>query len=429
MNKIKAEKDSVKTLPQSPGVYMFLDEKGEVIYTGKAKNLKSRVSSYFLNSLELKTEAMVRRAKYLNYIPVESEFDALLLEAKLVKKHRPKYNIELRDDKSPLYIGITNERLPRVILLRQRELGKANLKEVFGPFINSQAPKWVLKKVRKVFPYATHRPTKRVCVYKQIGLCDPCPSEVKENPSRRKEYLRNVRMVKKILSGKAKFVIDLLNKEMNGFSKIEDFEKAAGIRKKIEELQYAISRKETSGAYLENPNFLEDIRARELSNLRNIIAKYYSVSVLRRIECYDIAHLMGTYPTASMVTFVNGEADKSLYRHYKVSDSKRNNDVESIKSVLLRRKLRFSSWGVPDLIIVDGGKGQLAKAQEVISDIPIVGLAKREETLVFKMGQDFYEFRLPDSPAKKLVQRIRDEAHRFARSYHHKLVSRAIKES
>jgi excinuclease ABC subunit C len=131
-----------------------------------------------------------------------------------------------------------------------------------------------------------------------------------------------------------------------------------------------------------------------------------------------------------MVTFIAGEPDKSLYRHYKVTEGKKNDDVGSLKSVLEKRKYRFDSWGVPDLIIIDGGKGQLSGAIEVLGDsVPVVGLAKRLETLIFKTNDGFAEYVLPDAPAKKLVQRLRNEAHRFARSYHHKLVSRAIRES
>ncbi len=429
MKTFAAEKKNVKLLPHAPGVYMFRDDQ-KVIYIGKAKNLFNRVGSYFMKDLELKTSRMVASAKTISYIPVESEFEALLLEAKLVNKNKPKYNIELRDDKSPLYIGITRDELPRVILLRQKELASAKLKNVYGPFINSTSPKLVLKMIRRIFPFGTHKPTKRACVDNQIGLCNPCPSEVLADPSLRREYLLNIRRTNAILSGKSKQVLLQLQSSRDKFSKEEKFEEAREVSSKIRALEYTVSRRELNDSYLENPNLLEDIRKKETDQLGKIINKFIKTRQLRRIECFDIAHLSGTYPTASMVTFVDGEPDKSLYRHYKVSEGIKNDDPGSMKSVLERRKYRFDSWGKPDLIIVDGGRGQLSAALEVLGNsVPVVGLAKKLETLIFMTDKGFEEFVLPESSAKKLVQRIRDEAHRFARSYHHKLVSRAIRES
>jgi len=433
-------KQSIKDLPDYSGVYLFSDKNGKVIYVGKAKNLKNRVGSYFNQNLELKTRRMVQSATYINFIPVELEFEALLLEAKLVRKYKPKYNIELRDDKSPLYIGITREDLPRIVLLRQRELDKKKLREVFGPFINTSAPKWVLRTIRKIFPYSSHKPGKRACVNSQIGLCNPCPSDVTKNHELKKEYMLNVRRVKAILSGRSSAVVSQLEREMKDYAKSENFEKARETKEKLEALIYTMTRKELNREYLENPNLLFDIRAGEQESLRKFISRFYEIDSVKRIECYDVSHFAGTYPTASMVTFVNGEPDKTLYRHFKIKGKKGNSDVDSMREVLRRRKKYFdeppslvasaSRWGKPDLIIVDGGKGQLAAAEDVMAgEVPVVGLAKREETLVFKTVEGFHELRLPEGPAKKLVQRIRDEAHRFARRYHHKLVSRAISEA
>lgn len=427
MKEIAANRDSVKTLPTIPGVYLFRSKAGDVVYVGKAKNLKNRVLSYFSQKLELKTAHMVESATSISYIPVESEFEALLLEAKLVKKYRPKYNIELRDDKSPLYIGITKEELPRIILLRQKEIDNYSLRDLFGPFVQASAPKWVLKRIRKIFPYSTHKPTNRTCTYHQIGLCDPCPSEVAKNKELKKDYMLNVRRVKAVMSGKSNAVLKTLEEEMKQASKNENFEQASKKKFQIDSLIYTISRKDLNEGYLENPNLLDDIRERELLNLKNYVSKYCIVPELKRIECFDIAHLSGTYPTASMVTFVNGEPEKALYRHFSMHN--KNSDTDNMREVLKRRKKHFSDWGAPDLIIVDGGKGQLSVAKEVISEVPVVGLAKREETLVFKMGDEYYEMKLKDGPAKHLVQRLRDEAHRFARRYHHNLVSKAIREA
>lgn len=430
MKTIIAKKEHVKLLPKSPGVYMYKNHGNQVIYVGKAKNLFNRVGSYFSGELELKTSRMIQSAKSLSYIPVESEFEALLLEAKLVKKFNPKYNIELRDDKSPLYIGVTSEELPRVILLRQKEIQKTKLRNIYGPFINSKSPRVVLRMIRRIFPFSMHKPTNRLCVDSQIGLCNPCPSEVKHAPGLKKDYMLNIRRVNAILSGKSKLVLLQLQKEMKSLSQAEKYEEAKEVSERIKALDYTITRRELDASYVDNPNLLEDIRRKELDQLGKIINHFIKTKQLRRVECFDIAHLSGTYPTASMVTFVDGEPDKSLYRHYKVSEGTKNDDTGSMKLILAKRKYRFATWGKPDLIIVDGGKGQLSAALEVLGDtVPVVGLAKKLETLIFKTDKGFEEFVLPESSAKKFVQRIRDEAHRFARSYHHKLVSRAIKEA
>ncbi len=421
---MRANKLSVKALPALPGVYLFKDAAGKVIYVGKGKNLVSRVSSYFMVDLEPKTARMVSQAKDLDYTVVESEFEALLLEAKLVNRYKPKYNIQLRDDKSPLYIGITKEELPRIVLFRHRELEKYRLSRIYGPFINSASPKKVLRLTRKIFPFSTHKPARRVCIYHQIGLCSPCPSEVQKKPDLKKDYLLNIRRVNAVLSGKSKFLVKQLEAEMRNFAKAEHYEKAYEAKRKLGELIYTTTRQELNEGYLDNPNLLEDIRNKELTELFKLINKYLPIRQVSRIECYDVAHLAGTFPTASMVTFINGEPDKSLYRHFKMHH--KNSDIDNMKEVLKRRYSGKKGWGSPDLVIVDGGKAQLAAALDVVKNLPVVGLAKREETLVFMTPGGFCEVRLPEGSAKKLVQRIRDEAHRFARSYHHKLVSRAI---
>lgn len=416
----------MRTLPNLAGVYIFRDEQKNVIYVGKAKNLKNRVRSYFAGGLDPKTAKMVNLARHVNYITVDSEFEALLLEAKLVKKFQPKYNVQLKDDKSPLYIGITSEDLPRVVLLRQRQLGKHKLKRVYGPFINSTAPKTVLRMLRRIFPFATHKPGRRPCIYSQIGLCNPCPSDVVASPSLEKEYMLNIRRLAAVLSGRSKAVVKQLTCQIKELSEAERYEEAREKKQKLDALIYTTTRAELDARYTDNPNLLDDIRDKERDSLVKIISKFYSLKKLKRIECFDVAHLSGTYPTASMVTFINGEPDKSYYRHFRLHN--KNSDVDNIKEVLSRRFKR-KDWGIPDLVIIDGGKPQLSAASKVVANIPVIGLAKREETLVFVTERGFEELKLPEGPAKRLVQRVRDEAHRFARSYHHKLVSRAIREA
>lgn len=421
------------TMPETAGVYIFKNGQGTAIYIGKAKNLKSRVSSYFMKNLAPKTAAMRAEAQSISHIQVDSEFEALLLEASLVKKHQPKYNSELKDDKSPLYIGITKEIYPRIITLRQTQLSEIKLKKLYGPFLDGGSAKRVLRLIRKVVPYCTHRPGKRGCVYSQIGLCNPCSSEiVNTSSSSIKEelsakYSKNVNKVSQILSGKLGSIKKELENEIKKFAKNEQFEDAQRAKLQLEMFVSITAPRPKPDAYLQNPNLHEDMREAELNSLAHALSYYFpKIQRLNRIECFDIAHLSGSQPTASMVTFIQGEADKTFYRHFKVSSERTNNDTDSMRKILERRAKHFEDWGVPDLLIVDGGRGQLSAALAVVPNhIVVIGLAKRLETVIIRKDKVFYELRL-QGPALHLLQRLRDEAHRFARRYHHKLMKKAL---
>src|SRR5258708_26848424 len=164
-----------KNIPSDPGVYQFKDENGVVLYVGKAKNLKNRLTSYFLTNLLPKTAQMVSLATDVSYIKVNSEFEALLLEANLIKKYKPKYNIALKDDKSPLYIGITKDKYPRIITFRKKDMSNLDLKASFGPFLDGGGATRILRIIRRIIPFSQHLPSKRICLYKQLGFCNPCP--------------------------------------------------------------------------------------------------------------------------------------------------------------------------------------------------------------------------------------------------------------
>lgn len=433
MNTYTFTRELILKAPQTPGVYIFRDERGKPIYVGKAKNLKNRLTSYIAMNLATKTQAMVNAAKTFSYIQVNSEFEALLLEANLVKKYMPQYNIELRDDKSPLYIGITNDTYPRVITLRQSDLKLYALKYVFGPYIDGGSAKYILKLLRRIIPYAHHKLGKRPCIYHQIGLCNPCPAQIEltTDPEVKAtllaQYKRNITLLKRILSGHINEVQKELEKSMHQFSKNEQYEEASQLKRALERLIYVVSPKAPIEGYIENPLLLNDIYEKELMALSQLLEPFFGVLELHRIECFDIAHLSGTSPTASMVVFTDATAANSQYRHFRIKKEKQNNDTESMREVLTRRINHFEDWGTPNLIVVDGGKGQLSKALEVLPPtIPVVGLAKRYETIVVKVGETFKEIKVPRGPALNLMQRMRNEAHRFARRYHHSLVTKTL---
>lgn len=436
--KFNINKRYFKNLPETPGVYTFWTVNNVPIYIGKAKNLKRRLMSYLLSGLGEKTKNMVSAASYITYIKVGSELEALLLEAKVVRKNKPKYNVSLKDDKKPLYIKVTKDIYPQVLTARKSQVENLeNAKSVYGPFPSSGNVYYVLKMLRRIFPFAQHPIGKRPCMYSHIGLCDPCPNKIEklENETlkieKRSLYIKNIRYFNNILSGKFNQVKIKLEKEMNYLAKLERFEEALLVRKKIELLDYITQPITPIDHYLKNPNFLEDVRSLESNRLKNILLKYIDIKNIIRIECFDVAHISGSSPTASMVTFINGEPDKTYYRHFRIRSKKTRSDTDSLNEVARRRSKHLVDWGSPDLIIVDGGKGQVTSFTDVFdkTNIPVVGIAKRLETLIIPMkltNNNFVEIRLQKSPELNLIQRLRDEAHRFARSYHHKLITRTL---
>lgn len=399
-------KKSLPDLPETAGVYLFKKD-ANVIYVGKAINLKSRVKSYFDLHLLEKTEKMVNKATNLDFIKVDSELEALLLEAKLIKKYMPDYNIISKDDKHPLYITITKDKFPRVITTRKDG--------TYGPFPSTKNVYLILKMIRKIFPYSDHKLGERACIYNHIGLCSPCPNISTDN----KTYLKNIRNIKLILDGKIKKLKKTLTNEMIILSKLQKYEDAKSVKEKIDTLDYITQPRIQPFEYLKNPNLYEDNRKNEIESFLKILKSYFiNLKSIRRIECFDIAHLQGVSATASMVVFIDGEADKNEYKHFKIKQKKGQSDFDSMEEVAKRRSNHFESWGVPDLIIVDGSIGQINKFKLNIKNIPIVGIAKNPDRLIINADN---KIRLQDLPLQ-LVSRIRDEAHRFARRYHKKLL-------
>lgn len=409
-------------MPQEPGVYLFLDQKGSVLYVGKAKNLKKRVAAYFVNSTNLgeKTKSLLLKIARVKTIKVNSEIESFLLEANLVKKYRPKYNTRLTDGKAYPLIRITiKDRHPKILIARRADDRKSRY---FGPFPSSKDVRIVLKTIRRIFPFQTtiNHP-KRPCLYYHLGLC-PCPPAF-DSEILRREYQKDIKRIIEFLQGKKNQVIKELKTHRNRKIKSQQYEKAAAIQKKIDSMLYITSPFYQPFAYEINPNLLVDIRQQELEQLKNALAsESIPVQKLGKVECYDISNFSGAYAVGSLVVFINGGSEKSLYRRFKIKFTKGPNDTAMIKEVLQRR-LKHSEWELPDLIIVDGGKGQVSGALSILNarkiSIPVIGLAKREENII---TSEFKMIKLPkDSRALQFIQRIRDEAHRFALSYHRKL--------
>lgn len=435
LKRVPINKASFLKVPQSPGVYLF-QKAFKPNYIGKAVNLKARLLSYLQKNIGTKTRMMLVNSNSLSYILVNSELEALLLEAELIRHYQPKYNSVAKDDKHALYIKITNELYPRV--LTARKIDAAEAQTFYGPFPSSTAVREVLRFLRRIFPYSDHKISKRRCLYGHLGLCNPCPSEIERKDPRqktrlRKRYLTNIRMIKNVLSRKTDRVLVSLYKDMERLAKAEKFEQASAVREQINKLEYILQPINQADSFLENPNLLEDIRSEETKQLTAIFKNYLKVTgPIARIECFDVAHLAGTNPTASMVTFINGQPEKSLYRRFRIHQPKGSDDIASLAEVAQRRLKALDRWGKPDVVIVDGGIGQVGVFYRIFStaSIPVVGLAKRFETLVIPVSSDqtvnLKEVKIPAGAALNLLQRIRNEAHRFARRYHHLLVKKSL---
>lgn len=397
-----------------------------MIYCGKAINLRKRVSSYFLNKdLGEKTKKLVEQINKIKTIHVNSEIEAFLLEEKLIKKYSPKYNVMLKDDKAyPLVRINIKDKYPAVLIVRKKKDDKSIY---FGPYTSTGSLKTVLKLIRKIFPYqSVLNHSNKVCLYNHLGLC-PCP-QVLGNL----EYKKNLKHIVDFMNGNTTKVIRDLEKERDIYSKNENFEISLQIQKKIDSIKLITSPFYKPFQYEENPNFKSDILKKELDELLLILnSNGLNITKLKRIECFDISNTSGTNATASMVVLINGERDTSLYRRFKIKRKYKSipNDFAMMQEVITRR-LSHINWGTPDLIVVDGGKGQVSSAKKVLDNlsikIPIIGLAKKEETIVL---QNLKLITLPsDSKSLHLIMKIRDEAHRFAINYHRKLRSKFIYE-
>lgn len=423
----------LKTLPRSPGVYFHKSSTGEIIYVGKAAVLKSRVKQYFqgLRDMDIKTRALVVEIHDTDWIETESEIDALFLESEMVKRYMPRYNVLLRDDKSQLFVRIDmkSER-PYVAFTRNPADDGA---EYFGPYYNGFAVKKALRYLRKVFPYYTKVPSngKHLDLDVHLGL-SPQPA------SSSSAYKANLRHLIRYLKGERVVLVRELEQDMKVAAKLHDFETAALLRDKVNDLR-ELQRRIMFG----DKEFLNISKDKALADLRDLLRLE---KMPFRIEGYDISHMSGTNVVASMVVFTNGVSDRVQYRKFKMR-IEHNNDFYNMNETIMRRfsEKNLTSWGKPGLVLIDGGKGQLDAALQARDSqnqqiVPFIGLAKREEQIVIhhtKSGvtlskeklheldgyttitEDFSLINLPHSShIVKLLQRIRDESHRFAVSYH-----------
>lgn len=543
-------KESLKLLPSLPGCYIYYNSNNEIIYVGKAKILKRRVKSYFNRKHHdsVKVNILVSQIDHLEYIITNTEVEALILESHLIKKHKPRYNILLKDDKKYPYFLITDEDFPRIQIVRKRNINPEKGK-YYGPYTNIRAMHSTLDFLKKIFPLRQCKTPKfknRPCLYYHIGKClAPCQNMVTS-----KEYKAIVQQAELFLSGKQTELMKQLMEQIQKYSDSEQFEKAARLRDSYFDLQKTLEKQKVvyentklnediislqhedgilaivimmirEGRLIDKKDFTyeveeedkteffetffkeyyntlslefpdrivsneleavgnkalyeewleiisgkkvkisygKSVQGKELQSLADknaqVIldnAKLSKMSKIRddfnqigsylkeklklnnfpyRMECYDISHIQGTNTVASMVTFINGLSKKSEYRKFKIKSTEgKPDDFLSMKEVLTRRLSRLGEkgWDKPDLIIIDGGKGQLSSVMQIVEEMGITGidfvsLAKRQEEVFLPHCSK--SILLPrESSALFLIQRIRDEAHRFAITYHRNLRSK-----
>lgn len=446
----------LKTLPSSPGVYFHKSATGEIIYVGKAAILRNRVRQYFQSQREMdvKTRALVAEIEDTDWVETESEIDALFLESEMVKRYMPRFNILLRDDKSQMYIRIDmKSEWPYVCFTRNPSDDGA---DYYGPYYNGFAIKKALRYLRRIFPYYTNpsKEGRRADLDTHIGL-SPLPGATSD------EYKATLRKLVKYFEGGRKTIARDIEKDMREAAARQDFETAAKLRNRLKDLA-ELQRKIMFG----DKEFLDISKDKALNDLSSLLRL---PKLPARIEGYDISHMGGVNVVASMVVFTNGVSNRSEYRKFKTK-IERNDDTGNMHETILRRfsQKNIQSWGMPDLVLIDGGKGQLDAAMRAMEErevtVPVISIAKREEEIIVhykrsnidtgviesfvknpgeneyvERSGEYYKVNLhpgqmnagshsknlrggslsnAHSDVVKLFQRIRDESHRFAVSYH-----------
>lgn len=440
----------IDKLPNTTGVYKFLNKNGKILYIGKAQRIKSRVKSYF-SSTHLDRpwiESMIPKITDVEIIQTENEVEALILESNLIKKYKPKYNANLKDNKRYSYIHInTYQDFPKIE--KTRETDKPG--RYFGPYPDGRPIERMLKYLRKLYPFAdcslefyperdpSKVRNKRICLYYHLDQCPgPC-----DNLVSKEEYRENIDNIIKTLQGKKRSQIKKLREKMYNFADQKKYEKAATVRDKIKDLQY-ISQKIDIDLGDTEREFKKIKQAKFIEGISEIISKlkipYPENKIDKfRTECYDISNISGEIAYGSMVVAKGAEIDKSDYRIFKIKESNKPNDIAMMKETL-KRRLKYlkhkkidnneSLGKKPHLVVLDGGKSHLSSLSPILKEFSISAISiskgKRLKRAGEKQTDEFWKIR-PNGKVRKfsiknpfLFQRLRDEAHRFAIKHHRK---------
>ena len=427
-------REKVRQLPDGPGVYLMKDRLGRIIYVGKAKSLKKRVSTYFQAGRgralrhQPKIRTLIEMIADFEILEVKSEPEALLLEGKLIKQWRPKYNTDFTDDKRFLLVRIDLEaELPKFVLTRFKKDGRSRY---FGPFAHSSLLRKTLATMRQKFGVLLADTHPRKIAPDTWQLYDDVRAELYGWPNTvtTAEYRERVTAACAFLDGKSREWLTSLRAEMAARAAKQEFEKAAELRDVVLALEQTLAR---TRKFTRDLTKLQPNRAA----LQELQAALGLESPPVHMECFDISHISGTYVVASMVHFTDGRPDKDHYRRFQIRSFIGNDDFKAMEEVVGRRYRRLADEGklLPDLVVIDGGRGQIAAALKAFVAIGVeppalIGLAKKHETIIFADARAPLNLPLGD-PGLNLLQRMRDEAHRFANTYNADLRSRKLRES
>jgi len=414
-------KTKIKAIPDSPGVYIFRNNTGDVLYVGKSAHLRSRINSYFTTPFEYKRASLLEEIDDIEVIPVASEGEALVLECSLIKKYQPGYNVDLKDGKTYPWLKITDDIFPAVMVVREQ---KKPGPQYFGPFTDVKGLKQVLRFIRKYYPVRTCRKriiegkTSKPCTFFFTKrCCGPCTGNVKPE-----EYKKIIDGIKAFFSGKYKNYCKELKKQLNEVIRNWDFEQAKLIAERIHLLERMQERLPWRSE--------DELLLYRRENVLPAIAEKLSLGKIPAvIEGYDISHFGGSHATGSRVVFKGGVQSRADYRKFRIKTVEGIDDYSMLREVIRRRFTDPEMQARPDLILVDGGKGQLNEVLEELKklklNIPVVALAKKEEIVYSSLSKKAI-FLPKNSSELHLLQDIRNEAHRFARSYHSKLRTKEI---
>jgi len=408
-----------------------LGEKNQILYVGKAKNLQKRVNSYTQeNKLSGRIKQLVATAQQLKFQVLTSELEALLVEAELINTHQPPFNILLKDDKSPLYVLITKEKFPRVMTVRKRDLNKKQISvlssqfSTFGPYQSGSKLKQVLKLIRPIFKWCETPESGKACFYYHLNLCSgACSGQISPQ-----NYQANIKNLTLFLQGKKRDLLKKLTLEMKQAAVIENFELAQEKKSQWEAVVQVLTNSRLQPD-LVLPQLQTETSQEALTRLQKILSDYLSLPKkysLQRIEGYDVSNTSGQLASVSMVVFSDGQADKKNYRLFNIKTLNTPNDYQMMKEAIARRQ-KHPEWGEPNLLLIDGGRGQLRAAFSVWQwSTPIVSLVKNPDRLVIPLIKDgkitgYKILNLANNlPVLHLLQQIRDEAHRFSKKQHSK---------
>jgi len=402
-------------LPKTAGVYAFFEDK-KLVYIGKAVNIRNRVKSH--------KDFFMGKVDKFGYFETGSEIEALILEANLIKKHQPKYNVVWRDDRNYFYVAIekNSQKVPFIYITHQKKNGV----DYVGPFVEGNALKKTLRFLRRAFPYyTTKKHSKLNCTWCHLGLC-PGP-----NPNL-DEYKKNIKKLILILKGKRGTVLKSLRKEMKLLSKENKYEDAAKIRDRIYNLQQVMSHTHVINAGMDmSGNF-----ATTKNTATDLLQKIIGIEKINRIECYDVSNIQGKSATGSMIVFIDGKPEKSQYKKFKIFTKDTPDDIAMLKETIVRR-LIHKEWNYPDAMLIDGGKAHLNIAIKCkinsgsvfgssqkhyhYRHVKIMALAKGRQELFIENRNEPIPLKILPQEVQNLILQLDSEAHRFAISYHKKL--------